>query len=308
MNFQYGLVITMSLLVSGSLALIYNQPDQIPKWQTLQYIEVQNFYGDYCDEPCREQHVERGFSCTEITPGDYVCRPPREIRFPEREYQIPAAFPPNYGEFAYFPDGLNLTQSRLFDVAQVDLINPDTKQIKIDFASHHLDWPETYFEYSATMYPGDTFVSHCTGSHLKTGHLVEYVDVFELDGTTYIEFWGPHIVMPDNLLPCEMPDLIEHSLEMDLSLGIEFDMPEPSIHQCQKIIMNQYELYRQDRQNSFSLSGDDLDSWNIFITQRIEQLAKEFDESCKENAEQWITDEYDSKIKELNRAKFLEKK
>ena len=36
MNFQYGLIITMALLVSASLALIYNQPDDIPKSKSLE--------------------------------------------------------------------------------------------------------------------------------------------------------------------------------------------------------------------------------------------------------------------------------
>lgn len=226
MNFQYGLIIAMGLLVSASLVLIYNQPDQIPKWQALHDIKQQDT-GFECDEQCKQGYENNGAICIEGGISDYVCRPPREIRFPEREYPILGLNPPEYGELAYFPDGLNLTRSRIFDVAQVDMINPETKQVRVEFGSHHLNWPETFFEYSATMYPGDTFVSHCTGINLKIGHLVEYIDTFELDGTTYIEFWGSHVIMPDNLLPCEMPDLIEHSLPMDLSLGIEFDIPKP---------------------------------------------------------------------------------
>ena len=133
-------------------------------------------------------------------------------------------FPPEYGEFLYFPDGLTTDDGRLFDIGRVDLINPDTKQIRIEFANHNTNPPEPHFEYFTELVPGQTFVSHCTGTERKMGHVVEYIDTFEMEGKTYIEFWRSHVRMPDALFPCDIPDIIEHSIPYDLSLGIHFEM------------------------------------------------------------------------------------
>ncbi len=222
MKFEYGIIAVLGFLVFSVLVLVTYDPNEIPHWNYLQEIKQQQFE-DGCNKDCKKEQEKRGYFCTEIQSNDYVCRPPREIRFPEQELPIQSAFPPTYGEFAYFPDGLTV-KDRLFDITKVDLINKDTKQIQIEFAHHNLEEPKKEFRYFATLVPGQTFVSHCTGSHLKTGHLTEYLDVFELDGITYIEFWGSHVTMPDALLPCEIPELIEHSIPPDLSLGIDFEV------------------------------------------------------------------------------------
>jgi len=73
------------------------------------------------------------------------------------------------------------------------------------------------------LFPGQTFVSHCLGGDSKTAHLVEYRDIFVIDRKIYIEFWGSHVTMPDELLPCEMPELIQNSIPFEYSLGIDFE-------------------------------------------------------------------------------------
>jgi len=224
MKLEYEIIIVVGILVSVSLGLISIQPDTVPHWEALHDIKQQSDIG--CDKECKLKQQQRGFVCVETTKNEYVCRPPRMIFYPDRETQMRTAFPPEYGEFLYLPVGLtnDLTNDgRLFDIAKVDLINPDTKQIRIEFANHNINPPEIQFEYFTDFVPGQTFVSHCTGSERKTAHIVEYLDVFELDGTTYIEFWGSHVTMPDSLLPCQMPELIEHSISYDLSLGINFE-------------------------------------------------------------------------------------
>jgi len=222
MKLEYGIIIVVGILVSVSLGLITIQPDIIPHWEALHDIKQQSDIG--CDEECKLKQQQDGFLCVETTKNEYVCRPPRMIFYPERETQMRTAFPPEYGEFLYFPNGLTTDDGRLFDIDKVDLINPDTKQIRIEFANHNINPPEPQFEYFTDLVPGQTFVSHCTGSERKTAHIVEYLDVFELDGTTYIEFWGSHVTMPDSLLPCELPELIEHSISYDLNLGINFEI------------------------------------------------------------------------------------
>jgi hypothetical protein len=222
MKLEYGIIIVVGILVSVSLGLISIQPDIVPHWEALHDIKQQSDIG--CDEECKLKQQQRGFVCVETTKNEYVCRPPREIFYSDRETQMRTVFPPEYGEFLYLPDGLTPDDGRLFDIAKVNLINSNTKQIRIEFANHNMNPPEPQFEHFTDLVPGQTFVSHCTGSERKMGHIVEYLDVFELDGTTYIEFWGRHVSMPDSLLPCEMPELIEHSISYDLSLGINFEM------------------------------------------------------------------------------------
>jgi len=87
---------------------------------------------------------------------------------------------------------------------------------------HSIDDTGNYFVYPTMLVPGDTFASHCLGGDSKTAHVVEYRDVITLEGQTYLEFWGTHVTMPDELLPCDMSDLIQHSLSVDLRLGIDF--------------------------------------------------------------------------------------
>ena len=223
MKFEYGLILTVGILASVSLGLAVIQPGEIPHWEALQHIKQQQFE-DGCNKECMIDQEKLGNFCTEVQKDEYVCRPPREIRFSDQELPTLTAFPPTYGEFAYFPDGLKTVKYRLFDIAKVDLINKETNEIQIEFGNHNLEDPDKDFQYSARLFPGQTFVSHCTGSDLKTGHLVEYLDVFELDGITYIEFWGSHVTIPDSLLPCDMPALIENSVHRDLSLGIDFNL------------------------------------------------------------------------------------
>ena len=223
MKLEYGIIAVVGVLAFTSLGLISVQPNTIPHWEAL--LDIKQYHDIGCDKECKfKQEEERGFTCTETTKNEYVCRPPREIFYPERETQVRTAFPPEYGEFLYLPDGLVPDDGRLFDIGKVDLINPDTMQIRIEFANHNINPPEPQFEYFANLVPGQTFVSHCTGTERKMGHVVEYLDAFEMEGKTYLEFWGSHVRMPDTLLPCDIPEIIEHSIPYDLSLGINFEM------------------------------------------------------------------------------------
>ena len=220
MKFEYGIIIVLGFLVFSVIGLIVNQPNEIPHWSYLQEIEQQQFE-DGCNIDCKEEQEKRGHLCTEIYTDDYVCRPPREIKYPDEEFQILTAFPPTFGEFAYFPAGVDM-EERFFDITRVDLINPVTNEIRVKFVQHNLKYFIKDFEYTALLFPGQTFVSHCLGGNSKTAHLVEYRDIFVIDRKIYIEFWGSHVEMPDELLPCEMPELIQYTIPIDYSLGIDF--------------------------------------------------------------------------------------
>jgi len=223
MKLEHNIILIMGLLISATLVLITIQPEEIPHWNYLQEITQQEF--EICDKDCKtKQEKQRDYFCTEIQTNDFVCRPPRDIFWEDQIVQIKSAFPPNYGEFAYFPEGKVDEKDRLFDIVNLDLVNKETKEIMIEFGYHNPELTAKSFEYSTFLHPGDTFVSHCLGGESKIAHIVEYLDTFDLDGTTYVEFWGIHVTMPDELLPCEMPDLIQHTLQIDLSIGIDFDM------------------------------------------------------------------------------------
>ncbi|MCV0391942.1 MAG: hypothetical protein K5790_01465 [Nitrosopumilus sp.] len=221
MKLEYRIIVSVGVLACISVGLIFIEPNTIPHWESL--LDIKQFHDIGCDKECQLKWEADGFSCAETTKNEYVCRPPRGIFYPDREVQMRTAFPSEYGEFLYFPDGLTTDDGRLFDIDKVDLIHSDTKQIRIKFANHNMNPPEPQFEYFANLVPGQTFVSHCTGTDRKMAHVVEYLDTFEMEGRTYIEFWGSHVKMPDALLPCEVPDIIEHSISYDLSLGINFE-------------------------------------------------------------------------------------
>jgi len=107
-------------------------------------------------------------------------------------------------------------------ITRIDITNKETKEIRVEFGQHNLEFFYKDFEYSALLFPGQTFVSHCLGGDSKTAHLVEFRDIFVLEDKTYVEFWGSHVAMPEQLLPCVMPDLIQHTIPIDYSLGIDF--------------------------------------------------------------------------------------
>ena len=223
MKFEYGVIAVVGFLVFSTISLIVNQPDDIPHWNYLQEIKQQEFE-EGCNIDCKkEQEDKRGYHCTSLDSEQYICRPPRKIFYENEVVQIRTAFPPNYGEFAYIPEGIIVPDNKLFDIAKTEIINSQTKEIGIDFRFHNPKDPEGQFEYYSSLVHGQTFISHCLGGDSKTAHIVEYRDVFELDNTTYVEFWGTHVTMPDELLPCKMPELLHHSIPIDLSTGIDFD-------------------------------------------------------------------------------------
>jgi len=223
MKTEYGVVISVGLLVSVSLGLIASQPNEIPHWNYLHEMKQQEFE-DGCDIDCKKkQEGERGYMCVQLDSEQYICRPPREILWPDEEVQIKAVFPPTYGEFAYFPENKIVPNKyRIFDIIKVVLLDKESKEILGNFGFHTVENTDNYFEYSAILFPGDTFVSHCLGGDSKTAHIVEFRDIIKMEGKTYLEFWGTHVDMPDELLPCKMPELIQHSLPVDLRLGIDF--------------------------------------------------------------------------------------
>ena len=206
-----------------SLTLITSDPDEIPHWNYLQEMKQQEFE-DGCDAVCKEeQESKRGYKCVSLDPEQYICRPPRDIFYHDEVTQIRTVFPPTYGEFLYIPENQEMIEkNRLFDIANVSILDEESKEILVEFEYHLTEDIDNHFEYSSMLSPGDTFVSHCFGMNSKMAHVVEFRDIINIEEITYIEFWGTHVDMPDELLPCEMPELIEQSLLVDFRWGIDF--------------------------------------------------------------------------------------
>lgn len=222
MNFEYKIIASVGVLVFVSLVLITSNPDEIPYWNSLQ--EIQPIQLDTCNYDCKMAQEKRDMVCIETDTDEYYCRPDRKILWENEIVQIKNTFPPD-GEFAYFPQGKVIEEkNKLFDIGNVALLNNATKEIRIDFTNHFPQTNTDDFEYSASLLPGDTFVSHCLGGDSKTAHIVEYVDTFTLEGIIYVEFWGRHVTMPDELLPCKMPELIQQTLPLDLRMGVDWKL------------------------------------------------------------------------------------
>ena len=223
MKFEYGIIIVVGSLVAVSLGLISSQPNDVPHWNYLHEMKQQEFE-DGCDIDCeKKQEGERGYTCVPLDSEQYICRPPRDIFYPDEDIQIRSAFPPTYGEFAYVPENKEMMEkNRLFDIVKVVLLKEESKEILVEFGFHTAANVGNSFEYSTMLFPGDTFVSHCLGGDSKTAHIVEYRDVIQMEEETYLEFWGTHVTMPDKLLPCKMPELIQYSLPVNLGLEISF--------------------------------------------------------------------------------------
>jgi len=87
-------------------------------------------------------------------------------------------------------------------------------------------------------------------------------------------------------------------------IKVEENIRESSLHLCQKTVMDQYELYRRDLKTSYSLSTEDLESWNTFLSDRMKYFSNILERDCQENIEEWITEEYNMKMKKIISAGF----
>ena len=93
-----------------------------------------------------------------------------------------------------------------------------------------------------------------------------------------------------------------------VSIPPEIETPETvrksSMHPCQKTVMDQYELYRQDLRTRYSLSADDLESWDNFLSDRMKYFSNILEQDCQGNLGEWLTDEYQMKMKKIDSAEF----
>ena len=85
---------------------------------------------------------------------------------------------------------------------------------------------------------------------------------------------------------------------------IQETIRKSSLHPCQKTVMDQYELYRQDLRTRYSLSTEDLESWNNFLSDRMKYFSSILERDCQENIGDWLTYEYDMKINKIRNAGF----
>ncbi len=186
-----------------------------------------------CDPGCAERAgSDSGYGCLEVAPGEHVCRPARDKdRFwpPEGNNTLHAsAAPVTYGEIVLFPEGV--ADQQIFGVGSVEVVDRASGTVRVAFAEP-MRGDIGSIVHSAVLRPGDTFVSDCyPAKRYPVVHLVQYTDLFDMDGVTYAEFWGIHPDILSNWQRCADPGVLQTSLEYDYDLGLpeygDFSFPQ----------------------------------------------------------------------------------
>jgi len=160
-----------------------------------------------CDKKCAEK-VPDGYKCVEVKQEEFVCRLERgRHTFSDNAVFYNSAGPIPYGEIVSFPEGK--PDVHWFNVANIKIIDKNSKTIQVDFNESHDDVYSDVI-YTAKLKPNDDYVS--CNNPWKSTHLVRYVDLFEYENKTYVEFWGLHPFTPPELFPCDVPKILEFSL------------------------------------------------------------------------------------------------
>ena len=163
-----------------------------------------------CDKDCAEQ-ASIGYKCTEIDQDEYVCRKQRGFSIGDNPVLYHSAGPISYGEIVSFPE--DQFDGSWFNISGVKIIDRDSGTIQADFVESADD---SVVAYSAQLRPDDSFLS-CVNPWEST-HLVYYIDLYEHEDKTYAEFWGLHPYVPPELFPCNVPKILEHSLDQDYDI------------------------------------------------------------------------------------------
>ncbi|BDQ30571.1 hypothetical protein NZNM25_07880 [Nitrosopumilus zosterae] len=169
-----------------------------------------------CDKDCIEK-VSDGYKCVEIKSDEFVCRLERgRHNFSDSAVFYSSAGPISYGEIVSFPEGK--PDVYWFNVENMMILNKNSKTIQVDFYESKDNTSISNVIYTATLAPGDDYVS-CV-SPWKPGHLVRYIDLFEYENKTYAEFWGLHPFTPPELFPCDVQKILEYSLKTDYDISL----------------------------------------------------------------------------------------
>jgi len=160
-----------------------------------------------CDAQCVEK-INESYKCVEIKPDEFVCRQKRGTFFSEPAVRESSAAPISYGEIVPFPEGK--PDFQWFNVENIKILDKNSKTIQVDFnESQDIDTPSDII-YTAKLTSGDDYVS-CVNPWKGT-HLVRYIDLFEHESKTYVEFWGLHPFTPPELFPFDVLKILEFSL------------------------------------------------------------------------------------------------
>ena len=168
-----------------------------------------------CHADCARNIEENSmFKCTEVALGEFVCRERREaVELWKNFYAgLMATYPQHYGEILAFPDGQYDRAG--FDIAGVEILDAESGAAKITFAPYH---DPTNIAYVATVLPGDMFLAGCSDDE-EPVHLFRHSGMFEHDGVLYVELWAAHPTSPSGLVPCDLSEAIETSLQVDYNI------------------------------------------------------------------------------------------
>ena len=183
--------------------------------------------GSYCDAACaaermtgRYDEYEEGYTCVEVSPDRYVCRPPRgAYHLYMEDYPPMYAAVPNQSHGEIFFVAANDSDRGFYHVGEVVLVDEPADRIAVNFYARAPDGGYDVV-HVAEMSPGDTYVE-CFWEWQNVFHLVEYTGTFDRDGTAMAEFWAGHIwPRPPELSPCDPKKVISRSLQIDYDLGL----------------------------------------------------------------------------------------
>ena len=73
------------------------------------------------------------------------------------------------------------------------------------------------FEFSTLVKKFDTFITHCGNNDSTAATLVQYLGVEKIDGVDYFLTWHT-VIISDEGLPCNYPEIIEHSLDHEFKI------------------------------------------------------------------------------------------
>ena len=168
-----------------------------------------------CHADCaRSFEAHNPFKCAEVEPWEFACREGREaVRLLKgSQVGLMSTYPLHYGEILALSEGRY--DRAVFDIAGVEILDAESGATKITFAPYH---DSANIAYVATVLPGNMFLASCSDDK-EPVHLFRHSGTFEHDGVLYVELWAAHPIPPPGLVPCDLSEAIETSLQVDYSI------------------------------------------------------------------------------------------
>ena len=217
MKIEYGIIITVGILVSVTLGMISTHPEDIPNWKSLESFTMDKVsFSDDRENFAKIKNLQDTSCYTSPNGNDFCYLPPR---IDDRGFGISILYGKNGvdGEMHFDPisDGVKyftMTDMKLLDEnsALVTLEDKNYSYSGIEGTVHYVD----EFEYSMILEPFDSFITHCHNDEGTQVMVVQYLGVKTIDGVDYFVTWH-NVAHSDHGIPCIYPEIIQQSLEFN---------------------------------------------------------------------------------------------